>query len=821
MRILVALFLVINLSNCKVRQVSNLYDGPSSAERGFPNYFEQTSKSEFHRALVSIANRLMLVVYENKQGSLRPFLQFINQRIKQKYGQQYEMMPAYGVTRTMVGYLYAEIHKQKLKHPRKPVSHLLQEIINSREPIPALKVRGVGSDLDFAVRQANGRPVDNNVVESIKQDIVNMLLDPSLRDETKAGKTLDRTFFVAPDVKEHLSQVGRSREQGGSEIDMIALSLDQGKLIEPDFSDRITRDILGGTYVYSDGSKQGKDTRQKQTVRGLRALVELPWLSLNPKSEALLLSELSKLTRDLQRDGNLSDKAVDQFDKLTRNSWFSGANNRLWRNEPIASAVRHFNLIYHKKTNKYAIPIFVQYEPVENRIINSDIPRHLLMTPAEFIRDHTDAGKLHHSTTTAGLAILRQGLLLSGKGQGSYSEGPGVYTSKSLEFIAKISDTRRKWVFDLTVSDDQGLRTFNYEKHKNDPWVKRKLQELGGRNQFFNYLRVSHAVDVIINTHILVQNAAILEYPTSLSDLYAASMLGAKTNFYSFISRIKYVENLYQSIKLSGESTRSNQTPTQFLTDIAQNIPKKQLTAATLGAILVAKIEGILPKKIDHLIEIEPLLEAGADPNTPGYKGRSSLFTAVVANRLDLVRSLLKAGGDPNTLDDNNQSPMIYARDGAIITALYEAGGNINTQDNNPLLSASFGSNIDVFRSLINAGANPNIQDKLTQQTALHRVISRSNLEIAEILLEAGADPNIPDKEKQTPLNKAIRKNDLTAVKILISFGADPFGVNIKDLSELSVKNEILNAQAASMHQNDSENGATSSYPCKDLRDSL
>jgi ankyrin repeat protein len=158
----------------------------------------------------------------------------------------------------------------------------------------------------------------------------------------------------------------------------------------------------------------------------------------------------------------------------------------------------------------------------------------------------------------------------------------------------------------------------------------------------------------------------------------------------------------------------------------------------------------------------------------------TELIRAVHRGNLAEVNRLLAAGANPNTPDNNGDTPLMstyrivnnssYTQ---IIDALLAAGADPNIR-NNRGHAAIFYCRTDMVKKLVDAGANPNIQDN-EGNTALRFVAESEEAEdFIEALLANGADPNIPDDEGNTPLMIAAANYVTYTVELLLTFGADP-----------------------------------------------
>jgi hypothetical protein len=179
-----------------------------------------------------------------------------------------------------------------------------------------------------------------------------------------------------------------------------------------------------------------------------------------------------------------------------------------------------------------------------------------LLTPDEFVRCCTAGGKLYHGTPRpeSALAILRGGMFISKDGQGGATFGRGGYMSKDFD-TAKGYAQEGGVVFELGVKHDPHLTVLDWEKAKDLPEMVRikKAAEAAGRD-VFEVLARDYGVDIIVNHHVLVQNADALIFPHKASQLVlpfyhqitgkAASLQSRLRSLRSFVSLSEYMEAL-------------------------------------------------------------------------------------------------------------------------------------------------------------------------------------------------------------------------------------------------------------------------------------
>lgn len=148
-----------------------------------------------------------------------------------------------------------------------------------------------------------------------------------------------------------------------------------------------------------------------------------------------------------------------------------------------------------------------------------------------------------------------------------------------------------------------------------------------------------------------------------------------------------------------------------------------------------------------------------------------------------LVRACLEAGADPDAPGDRGRTPLHWTTisvDSAAVRALLEVGADVDARDNvgrTPLHVAARRRNPDallpeVVALLVEGGADVNTADN-RGGTLLEEAARSGNPAIVAILLEAGADVNLPDGRRTTPLHEAARGGNLDVVRILLEAGAD------------------------------------------------
>ncbi|HEY5914014.1 MAG TPA: ankyrin repeat domain-containing protein [Verrucomicrobiae bacterium] len=144
---------------------------------------------------------------------------------------------------------------------------------------------------------------------------------------------------------------------------------------------------------------------------------------------------------------------------------------------------------------------------------------------------------------------------------------------------------------------------------------------------------------------------------------------------------------------------------------------------------------------------IRLLLAHGGDPNAScGKSDYFALRRAVSSNRLDVVQLLLENGADVNGVDDDGETPLIYASRGLrleIVRLLLEKGASVSSQTQGKLTT--------LHRVVISlSDLDPELDAAATETFA-------QGMQIVRLLLENGADLNAVSKYADTP--RSLAKN--------------------------------------------------------------
>lgn len=492
----------------------------------------QETREQVELALQSIFKRMVLPVpHPDRIGEFKSirFFDEIDKIIQNEGLQNIEIYPSGGVVRSALGYLYYEMWEAYWRG--EPVERVLMNIIHDSSDIPGHMIRGVGSDFDVLIKTDNND--DFITAKNLVLELINST-EKSLnayRDKHK----LKSSLFTIGDVKNFDEQMERSVRQGGSTLDFLVFDLKFGKLIEPEEHPNIVRDFFLGYYSYvKPRDEKFIEKPLKQTVRGFRPLLEMPFLSV--KDESILREEIrsfSSVVSDISFDSSKSSdftKAIEQFGKMMRNSRFSAAHNRFYRVQDgsIERDIISLSSLASKISSQVLIPEFVDHTPLVTKrkmsleahiqnLLNQD-----LVDIETFIEDYTDEGFLYHGTPSLerSLYILRGGMIVSGgmNQQGVFACGRGGYSSPELS-TAQSYAGKNGVVLKLKLKENKNIRILDWENASDElkEWAN-QLRE-NGRDPF-EVLAREGCVDIIINNHVLIQNMAAVRVPKSPTELF-------------------------------------------------------------------------------------------------------------------------------------------------------------------------------------------------------------------------------------------------------------------------------------------------------------
>ena len=265
---------------------------------------------------------------------------------------------------------------------------------------------------------------------------------------------------------------------------------------------------------------------------------------MSPSGKGQLKKELSEILARLRSDYQLSEQAAAEFGQMVYNARFGGAGNRFYAFNQTHSQTGDEQEIgelvfelqqYVPETKVPPLPEFQINRNIKKRNPKEDKcglqSKSLLMEYTNFYTNHTDNGIIYHGTRNIFniIGIMRNGFIVSNSNQGKAAEGRGGYGDKNKSIARnfgvpielKVREEIKPRIIDWrTVSEDENIQTLIKEARK----IKMDS---------FEYLSRYCDIDIIVNTHVLIENVGVIELPKDITAIIR-----------SYISRMAKIHSL-------------------------------------------------------------------------------------------------------------------------------------------------------------------------------------------------------------------------------------------------------------------------------------
>lgn len=520
---------ITNDTNSTDLNISQLKKSILSEE--FPNFFSclnvLEAKELLKDSVQSILSRSQIPHIWQNTLSTEDFFNKINQ-ITKKHSSETTVYISGGVVRSLLGYIYQKLYKTYLedKNSLKIKNYdeiwvrqtFLEKIIQSQKHLSLLNVFGIGSDFDLLI--------DSSDSEENQQVIQNQLKDFINSAETFFGLKdnmfeLKKSIVPIADVKKYESQLGSTPSyhnavyQGGSTLDWLSFSINQkGNFRCPIDHPYILDDFIKGQYAYLPHPTDIFFS-DKQTIRGLRPLLEIPFLQLNFDSRLSLEQEIEKI-QELSLPGQF------QLSKLMRNARLEAGHNRFTRPFPFEEDGKLIETIKTTINAKKDIKEFLPY-----RSLSQEDKGHLKVN--NYLEDTSDFFNkpLYHGTPNVDHSIfmMRGGFFISHEQQGAAVYGRGFYTFDNYDDTTHYRaqqgvtlDLSIRPYNDLRIADLTSIKGTLLKKHIAE---KHRL-EVNDNKGIIDILIKNYDIDLIKvgNNIVLVQNRAAIKFKKDLKLLY-------------------------------------------------------------------------------------------------------------------------------------------------------------------------------------------------------------------------------------------------------------------------------------------------------------
>ena len=194
------------------------------------------------------------------------------------------------------------------------------------------------------------------------------------------------------------------------------------------------------------------------------------------------------------------------------------------------------------------------------------------------------------------------------------------------------------------------------------------------------------------------------------------------------------------------------------------------------------------------------LLDLGADPNIPTFRGETPLHAAIKIQNLQIAELLIRNGADLNIEDVNGATPLHYAALYGYyyetdMLLYYEADIETRAKDGTtPLMAAVMSGSFDIADILLKEGANVNHTDPGGFSPLLLAAQNGDTI-MSELLLLYGASLYSVTKDGYNAAAIAIREGYNNYFEYLFSKGnlwSGPEAVNLWRVTEFYRRNEMV-----------------------------
>lgn len=564
------------VSQFQLMQVQAMETTPSldaskiTIRQDFPNYFaflsDDEASSYVEQSFTSILQRLKIphVDPDSNIFTDEQFMEKLN-KYTQRLAPGAKIYISGGVVRSLLGYMYKKVynaHQRFLfelnalpsdEQMKGVVCSTFEKIIkgqswkhcygqDEKRMLPALRALGINSDLDVLIDFPEDFEGDKEKVLSDLTVFINSA-ECHLGLRNNKGE-IKKSIVPIGDVKDYEEQLGDKGKrsavnQGGSTLDWLAFPIDQQEpqqLKFPEGFPKILTCFLDGKLEYLKAPKK-MDDLDKQTVRGLRPFLEIPFLLLTEDGAKVMEDELQLLIKKVRKGGRLSPGAMEQLEKMIRNARFEGGHNRFVKggsqgNSEISGLVQELCLLIRTQSGDKKIQLIPEFLVNRKIGLRRDDKGSLrengcLLSLDEFVEKYTDRGIIYHGTPEINtiLYMIRNGLVVSSNDQGTAIYGRGTYADKRLSEAQSYAKTYGV-VLPFQINAHENLRILDLNTDKG----KKLLESIALKHpdkDAHQVLEVDYDIDVIIAenvNYLLLQNADAIKFSKDAKILIQAQL---------------------------------------------------------------------------------------------------------------------------------------------------------------------------------------------------------------------------------------------------------------------------------------------------------
>ena len=453
--------------------------------------------TDVNKTLYAMMSKATLAIVP--EGETKPVIVPIFPHLEARAGDAH-LLP---LIRSVYGKMEAELYKIYLRSPQTYDPKAAHQELQNRSTWGVNELWGVGSDLDVLIE--NGRK-DEYVIGEKLTGIINSVRDHYGEGFSRDGK--NRALYPLGDVKPYNKQIREASLQGGSSIDFVSFDMKTKQLVDPPLFPGTALQLIRGFRGYEEPSAPlAADRLEAQVVRAMRPETEIPSLRLDPDSE-------KRLNRDIDQIKLIQgEKALEQIDKLVRNSRISAGNNLLMRAPPDSYQAKFLALA---KASGKPIPEFLDSYPIPPQgRPTKDLPRSLLISQSDFVKEHGD--QLWHGTPDSSvfLAVLRSNFLVSRETQGIAYYGRAAYLTSNKDYAKRFAK-EDGIVIPVKLRSDLKLNIVDGEKLQKTQFYTELLREYKTRDEVCKVLAHEYGVDLITAPDSIfgLQNSEAIEVPS-------------------------------------------------------------------------------------------------------------------------------------------------------------------------------------------------------------------------------------------------------------------------------------------------------------------
>lgn len=281
-------------------------------------------------------------------------------------------------------------------------------------------------------------------------------------------------------------------------------------------------------------------------------------------------------------------------------------------------------------------PQRLPFRDLDNRIVE-DFPREYLISTEEFNNNTTNQGKFYRGVARIKTAIdiIVNGFKESLDIHDTY--GKGVYASNDLGSV--LSYTRPAGIaIELKLKQNPNIRILNFAEYyytasktyRGSEHYKMTVEKAKAAGMdYFDYLAQKYGIDVIINRHIIVKNAAAIELPEDLAAIAKSYAEDLKNKKISRLYRIEKYKMLLRVLDFASETDTNAAIESQIdFRNLEQNFVGEINTEGGISEI--AELNNIVKtSKDDSADEITKRSEAEPDDKPIHGDGDQSLISNV------------------------------------------------------------------------------------------------------------------------------------------------------------------------------------------------